>query len=286
MEKVNIHNSILRYPGGKSRLAPWFKDNIIKNSFFDYTYIEPYAGGAGIALYLLFNDVVKKIHINDIDPVIYAIWYNVLNDTENFLKLMYDTKVSISTWQKQKEILLDTNSDSLNLGFAGFFLNRTNISGVIKGGAIGGLAQTGKYLIDCRFNKKDLEKKIIKIADKAKKIKISNCDAIKLLKKLNGKKNNLIYIDPPYYHKGSQLYRNYYKHSDHENIAKTINMLTNPWVVTYDNCEQIKQLYNANKQIEFSISYMTGKNNKGQELMIYDNINIYSKPNLYKKDNQ
>ena len=66
-------------------------------------------------------------------------------------------------WEKQKRIYENTRSEFL-LGFATFFLNRTNYSGVITGGPIGGFEQKGQWKIDARFNKKSLIDRIERIS--------------------------------------------------------------------------------------------------------------------------
>ncbi|ASC92093.1 DNA adenine methylase [Sulfurospirillum diekertiae] len=215
------------------------------NNISGGSYIEPYAGGAGAALYLLFSGYVNHIIINDADKAIYAMWHSIIHKTEYFLQKMNETPVTMDSWYKQKDIINNPESHSLlDYGFAAFFLNRTNISGVVKGGAIGGKQQLGNYKIDARFNKVDLAKRIQRIAGYKNSIEVHNLDALDLIDMISdGKmlKKSMFYFDPPYYVKGSQLYRNHYKHDDHVLIAEKIQALKTPWLVTYDNCEPIKK---------------------------------------------
>ncbi|MEW2639883.1 DNA adenine methylase, partial [Vibrio cholerae] len=74
--------SPLRYPGGKTAITPMVSDIIGANNLRSAHYVEPYAGGAGLALSLLFNKVVPHIHLNDLDLSIWAFWYSILNHTE------------------------------------------------------------------------------------------------------------------------------------------------------------------------------------------------------------
>lgn len=279
--------SPLRYPGGKSKLGPWLSDLLKFNSLNNTTYVEPYAGGAGAALFLLMNNSVKKILINDFDIAIYSIWHSILNNTEQFISKIIDTNINIKIWEKQKEIISNPENYSLlDIGFASFFLNRTNVSGIIKGGPIGGRTQTSKYTLDVRFNKNNLIERIKNIQKHKERIQISNLDALDLLTKINDKMSEsyFIYLDPPYYQKGSQLYRNYYNHEDHLKIAKKLKNINNPWVISYDNCSEIKKIYKDFDGFEFSLRYSAGQKNKivATELMYYNNIKLHQKPNLIK----
>lgn len=195
----------LRYPGGKGKLAYYLKGVIKHNSLLDCHYIEPFAGGAGVALELLMQEYVQKVTINDYDPAIYSFWHSILNNCEEFCEKIHQTEVSMNTWYEQKEIL-STNSydDLLSLGFAAFFMNRTNRSGILNAGVIGGKAQAGKWKLDVRFNKEDLVNRIKRIAAYKDRITIQNKDTLDLLIDLSIKshENTLMYLDPPYYVKG------------------------------------------------------------------------------------
>ncbi len=272
--------SPLRYPGGKRKVADYFKQIYKHNHLYDGIYVEPYAGGASVALSLLFNEYVSGIIINDIDKSIYAFWYSVLNNTEKLCKLIQDTPVNIATWKRQR--LVQKNKKKyglLNLGFSTFFLNRTNRSGIIRAGVIGGLKQNGKWKIDARFNKADLISRIKKIAEYRNKIKLYNQDAVKLVKSFKKclSSNTLFYFDPPYYIKGKDLYLNFYHDEDHKQIATEIGKLKNQkWIVTYDSVQAIKQLYNGYRQIDFSLNYSVAAPSKGREVMIFsDNLFIH-----------
>ena len=273
--------SPLRYPGGKSVLSKWFEEIINKNFLNSYTYVEPYAGGVGVGLYLLSKGVVNKIIINDYDFRVYSFWFSIINNYEKFIKQIEKTPINIKIWEKQKNIIKNPENFSLfEVGFAFFYLNRTNVSGIIKGGPIGGKEQKGKYKIDVRFNKQKLIEKIKHIASLKNKIEILNIDALELLK--NVEKNWFIYLDPPYFGKGNQLYMNFYKTFDHENIAKEVKKLSNPWILTYDNEDYIKNLYNWCKGYEYSLRYYAAKKHIATELIFYDNLDYFTIPSIRK----
>jgi len=270
--------SPLRYPGGKGRLSPLIKDIIVENNICDGTYIEPYAGGAAVGLSLLIEEYVWKIIINDIDPAIYSFWYSIIYYTEWFLKVLHDTPVTIDEWQTQKRIFEHPENYPIkSLGFSTFFLNRTNRSGILNAGVIGGKEQTGKYKLSARFNKEDLADRIKKIARHKNRIQLYNLDAGDLLKKVGEKIKGKVffYFDPPYYNKGGLLYTNHYKHDDHEKMAGDIKELSYPWMVTYDDTPSISEMYTGIPTARFAMTYTAhSERPKATEVMFYNKIHL------------
>ncbi|EPB0881498.1 DNA adenine methylase [Yersinia enterocolitica] len=276
----------LRYPGGKGRLGPWLAELLRHNGISGGWYVEPYAGGAGAALFLLMRGYVNHIVINDIDPVIYAFWWAILNKNEEFISLLEETPVTMENWYTQKSILSNPSEYStLEVGFATFFLNRTNRSGILSGGVIGGKNQNGNYKIDARFNKPKLAERIRKIGEMREHISLYQLDAIELINTMEEviPKKSLIYLDPPYYEKGSQLYRNHYKPDDHKDIYDQVKDITTPVLVTYDNCEKIREIYSKENIVEFSFHYSTHLSRpRVTEIMVYKNLEIHSPPFMTK----
>lgn len=271
--------SPLRYPGGKAKVADFVQCIIRENALLDGTYVEPYVGGGSVALSLLFNECVRYIYINDKDISIYAFWHSILHESEAFCKLIKDTPINIEIWHKQKEIQSNKeNVDLLSLGFSTFFLNRTNRSGILKAGVIGGYNQTGNYKIDARFNKEDLIKRIQRIASYADRIHLTNEDAVNLVQRLKKElnRNTLFYLDPPYYIKGKGLYMNYYNDNDHQDIANVIDEIQDhKWIISYDNVPFITNLYSKYRQQSFELNYSASNSGKGEEIMIFcNNIDI------------
>lgn len=267
-----FHFSPLRYPGGKSFLYPFLNKLIEKKGLSNISYIEPFAGGAGAGLALLFLEKVDRIVINDLDPAIYAFWQAAITETDRFIDKMYSTRITIREWRKQKAIYQDHRSSNFDFGFATFFLNRTNISGIVEGGPIGGMKQLGKWPIDARFNKINLADKIETIGNYRNRITVFNKDGYDLIKRFLNKKEAFIYLDPPYFEKGASLYLNHYQQSDHERLARRLN--SNPktnWVLTYDNTEVIKSLYKEQRRFCFSLYHNAYKSRKGEEILILSN---------------
>ena len=267
--------SPLRYPGGKAKLYQYVKDILIENSLDgSATYIEPFAGGAGLAIKLLFNGNVKRVIINDLDPAIYCLWFVMLNKTEEFCNLIDEAELTVDEWREQKRIYKNSdNQDILKFGFSAFYLNRTNISGVIKGGVIGGLEQKGSYKIDARFNKERLKTYIREIAKKKDKITILNMDANDLMNEAIISKYNKVFVffDPPYVKKGAQLYQNSFNEVDHTNLYKTISKCTKRWITTYDMSVLIEDLYSKYKSSKIRLGYSVKTNRKENELIFFSN---------------
>ncbi|MFA0251464.1 DNA adenine methylase [Vibrio sp. 10N.261.45.A4] len=262
----------LRYPGGKGKFAGFVKQIFETNELLDGHYVEPFAGGAGVALDLLLNEYVSHIHINDLDRAIYSFWIAVTQHTEELCQLIRNTPITIEQWHVQKEVLKDIESyNLLEIAFATFFLNRTNRSGILKAGVIGGKAQSGKWKLDVRFNKEDLIKRIELIGRFRDRIHVYNLDAVELLTRIVPTLPNktLVYLDPPYYVKGKGLYRNFYNHDDHIQIAQTLNTVDKPWIVSYDNVEEIKDIYSEYRIDDYFLSYTAQQKKKGAEVMIY-----------------
>ena len=267
--------SPLRYPGGKAK----FYNNIIKifndNNIKKPVYCEVFAGGAGLALLLLKNNIVDKLILNDIDKSIYCFWKSILDFNKEFCEMINSVNIDLvereiqKKIQKDKDILdLTKKSDILKLGFSTFFLNRVNRSGIIRAGVIGGMKQNGNYKMDCRFNKNNLIERIKEINKYKKKIEFYNLDAIDFLKKIENKKKIFIFFDPPYFQKGKDLYTNFYMIEDHINLAKHISNLKQDWITTYDNTEEIKEIYSEFQIKEFDILYSLEKKRKAKEILI------------------
>lgn len=276
--------SPLRYPGGKNKLAK-FIAKICTDNKIDGHYVEPYAGGASVALHLLIEGYVSEITINDVDRSIYAFWHSVLFKTKKFCQLIEETDVTVDNWKKMRDIQKNKKKAKLlDLGFSTFFLNRTNVSGILNGGIIGGLEQKGTYKIGCRFNKKELIKKIKKISKLKKNIHLHQKDAVELIKEISKNKKTIFYFDPPYYLKGKSLYMNYYDHDDHEKVSKMIKKIKNAkWVVSYDDVPQINKLYEGYNPLAFSYFYTAHKARLGNEVLFFSNNLIV--PNILQPTN-
>lgn len=267
-----MNPSPLRYPGGKYKLYKYVAELVRENEC--KTYIEPFCGGAAIALELLFDGAVNNVIINDYDYTIFCFWDSVLHRTEKFVRLIENTEVTLGEWHRQKAIRDSVDEHScLEIGFSTFFLNRTNRSGIIdKAGPIGGQNQQGDYPIDCRFNKPRLISQIRKIAEHERFIQIYNLEALDFIEDIIlRKRKSFIFFDPPYYNKGPGLYTNFYSHGDHANLANMIKqrLKNRKWIVTYDNVNPIKNMYAQIPSIEFELQYTLQEKRSSSEVMFF-----------------
>lgn len=264
--------SPLRYPGGKAKLAPYLNE-IIKThkNAKNVTFVEPFAGGAGAALTLLLTGQVKKIIINDLDPAIFSLWKLIVKDTDLLIDRIITTDVTIKEWKKQQLIYKSKTTDYKKLGFATFFLNRTNRSGIIEGGPIGGFEQNGPWKLNARYNKDGLIKRLAEIKKFRDYISVTNLDGISLLKRIQKLKtfeNYFIFLDPPYIQKGQLLYLNHYKNANHVKLSNFINHCSLNWVMTYDDTPLVHELYNLNVITKFDISHTAHTRKIGKEVFI------------------
>ena len=270
---VPVTASPLRYPGGKSRLAKYFSHLLRANGLTDCTYVEPFAGGAGAAIDLLRKEYVRTVWLNDVDPAIHALWHSVLNSTEALCDLIRDTPISVEEWLRQRAVLENSDASFLERGFATLYLNRTNRSGIIRGGLIGGIRQDGKWRLDARFNREGLIVKIARIASYRDRLTIQRDDALVFLQLtvLPSRKRMFVYLDPPYYGKGQDLYHNHYTHDDHIALAAFVqtHMSHVPWVVSYDDHPKIRNAYGDCRQLEYGINYSAADRYRGGEVLFF-----------------
>lgn len=264
-------HSPLRYPGGKSCMLALIASLIRKNRLVRPDYAEPYAGGCGLALGLLYGGYVDHVHLNDIDPGIWSFWHAVLEECDELVDLVEKVPITVEEWHRQKHIASAGDvDDPVSLGFATFFLNRTNRSGIIKGaGVIGGFEQKGPYAIDSRFNREDLTRRIRRIHKYQSRIHLHNLDAIAFLSKRSYFEPDTFFaIDPPYFRKGPYLYTSFYRPEDHADVATAVRNLQHPWIVSYDMADEVRRLYRDFRQFEFDIKYSVQSKRVGTELLI------------------
>ena len=261
----------LRYPGGKGRLTQYVCDLIRLNDLVGGHYAEPYAGGAAIGLGLLYLEYVSHIHLNDINKPVFSFWKAVCEDTEEFARKVRNTKPTMAQWYRQRKILKSDDASPLELGFATFFLNRTNRSGIIGGGVIGGKDQTGPWKIHARYDPSILMQRIEKIGRFSPRIHLYNLDAEDFLTRHVSKlpPKSLVYLDPPYYVQGKKLYEDHYEHADHERLSKFMRRISQRWIVSYDNVRPIRQFYSKYEKQTFALHYTAQDRYKATEIMVF-----------------
>lgn len=274
--------SPLRYPGGKRKLGPFFARLLADQAVSIGSYAEPYAGGAGAGLHLLTEGHVDKLLINDLNPGIAAFWRSILQCTDAFIERLQAVQVTLDTWHASREIYLNpVGVTDLELGFATFFLNRCNRSGILSARPIGGLNQTGRWKIDARFNREDLEGRVKAIGELAGQITVTQKPAIDFLTWISRwAKPVLLYVDPPYLTKGEDLYLSLHSWDDHESLAKKLVGQRHPWVLTYDDDDRLRSLYSSNRCLRYSISHTAHTQKVGYEYMFFSRALKVGDPNV------
>lgn len=264
--------SPLRYPGGKGKLEPLMELLIRQTGHLGGIYVEPFAGGAGIALELLEKEIVNDIVINDLDKGIYSFWRAILTETDRFVSDIRNVELTIDEWNRQRKLIYNCNRYGYELGFATFYMNRTNRSGIIKGGVIGGTDQAGNWRMDVRFNREALIERILKIAKRKKYIHLYNKDVNSFIQNYLPKyqHNAFVYFDPPYFGKGKQLYMNFFSYDDHVRIERMIdNQVNCDWVITYDDVQEIADIYQNHVLKRFDLNYSAAVKKKASEIIIF-----------------
>lgn len=268
----------LRYPGGKQRLSPFIAEIISSNDIVNGHYVEPYAGGAGVAIELLLTRKVSNVHLNDSDFGIYSFWHSVINRPDELCKMIATASLTVDEWRLRRSIVKKCDKrKKLELGFSIFFLNRCNRSGILNAGLIGGLGQKGNYKMDARFSRNDLIRRIEAITQFKNNIHITNLDAEQYILNYlpNLSQNTLVYLDPPYYAKGGDLYLNAYKKGDHERISRVIQQkIEHKWVLSYDGVPDIISLYQDRRHFLYDLQYNAEKVYMGKEIFIFGDSTI------------
>lgn len=264
----------LRYPGGKARFASLIAELMRNNCLAGGHYLEPYAGGAGVAITLLLDGVAEQIHINDADPAVAVFWRVATQQTRGLINMVANEPVTMDAWHYWRAVMLSHKpATELERGFATLFMNRTNRSGILKGGVIGGKAQTGTYKLDERFMRDELCSRLDRIGHHASAIQVYEEDAYELLLRCHRflPIKSLVYLDPPYYVKGEGLYRNFYKHDDHVRIARLLGgkRFRRPWVVSYDNADEIRNMYHYARSFTYGLNYTAQRRYTGAEVMFF-----------------
>lgn len=263
----------LRYPGGKQRLAPFIREILSENELIGGHYAEPYAGGAGVAFELLFSGHVSHIHLNDSYWPIYAFWNSIILRPDEICRRIDSVPFSVEEWKRHREILNNpTEHAEIDVGFAAFYLNRCNRSGVLNGGLIGGLAQAGEWKMDARFPRSELIRRIQGIASMRGLINIRNQDAEQFILEYipHLPDSTLVYCDPPYFVKAKRLYQNHYNDSDHARVARIIQeQLPRKWVVSYDCTPEIADYYRERRSFSYYLQYNASRAYKGREIFVF-----------------
>ena len=291
MVSNNHFLSPLRYPGSKRRLAGYVSDALELNNLRPKLYVEPFVGGANVALHLLMDDFVEQVILVDLDPLVGYFWEAVFFDTDWLVNQIESIEISIERWYAFKAHEPKTKRD---YALSCLFFNRTNFSGILRKevGPLGGREQKSQYKIDCRFPRDTLIRRIERIAEHREKIAgIWTCswsDSIERIRKkqLSGalpSKEIFFYFDPPFFNKAGKLYRYYFVDNDHKKLRDFLLDFQDHWILSYDFADQVEALYgeaiknnkNGASKRDVELIYSTGilPGRKPTKEVIISNLN-------------
>lgn len=264
--------SPLRYPGGKWRIFSFVERIVSLNDLAGHEYVEPYAGGASLALSLLLSGAVSRVHLNDLDPATYSFWWSVLERPDELIRFVGKVPLTVDEWRRQRTVYIQgPSAGRLALGSATLYLSRTNHSGIMNGGVIGGQAQRGPWLIDARFNRPELQRRIACIADEKSRIRVYQQDALAFLAMRPFGSKSLIYLDPPYFKPGKALYLNAYDPDDHAKVQAAVRRLRSPWIISYDDVAPVRRLYAGFRSRRITLLHTARSTHPGREIMFFSN---------------
>ena len=273
---VSTHNKVtspLRYPGSKATFLNVVLEFIDTHNLKGREIVEPYAGSGIVSLSLVANDLVSHATLVERDPLLYSFWKAVFDHTDTLVSSIEEIRVNMDTWHELRILLKHKTPEPglvVDLALACLFFNRTNFSGVLHSGPIGGKNQNSAYKLDCRFNKKDIISRIKHISSLRDRISVRFDDALEFLQAANAQNNEqrFFYIDPPYFKQGRKLYRFYYKAIDHKRLHDIISVASFPWLLSYDKHEFIELLYHGFPQVHQSFRYMSRTPKQEHELVV------------------
>ncbi len=269
----------LRYPSGKTWLLDYVKEFIKFHKLEPKAIVEPYAGSASVSIGLLQGGLVNEAYISEKDPLIVAFWNAVLYQNEELVEFIKSLEVSLETWYSLKKYLhfdSDHKYNTVELAGAFLFFNRTNFSGIIKGGPLGGKQQQSSYKFDCRFNREKIIEKIQGLHDLKGRLHVAEVDGIKFMQRMTSgtNENLLFYVDPPYYGAGRELYRYYFIDEDHQKLSAFLKRLEHPWLLSYDDADFIRNLYTDSKTFPVYTDYQSGNLRRNVRELLISNFLI------------
>lgn len=241
------HLSPLRYPGGKSKLIDYIYFKLNSNN--TNVFVEPFAGGASVGLSLLDAGVINNLILNDIDFGIYSLFFIIKNNPNRLINKINKYKPTHKDYFKAQETIKSNykNCDEFKAAWSLLLVNRLAYSGICKANPLGGKNGSMNDLL-VRWNPKTLCNRIDKINKMSNKITVLNMDALELIEEMYWEPSTTIFIDPPYFKKGKDLYEHYYNKEDHIKLNVLLDNLYQgmpgaDMILTYDNDEYIEWLY-------------------------------------------
>ena len=252
--------SVLRYPGGKSKVAQKIVSLIPPNI---KEFREPMVGGGSVALVLKQTLPHVKVWINDIDYDLVCFWRTLRDHPEELIRELKRIKAGCKDGRRLFEELSSQEGGSeFERAVRFFVLNRISFSGTTYSGGF------SQQAFEKRFTQSSIER-LRKASEIIQDFKITHGDYEPLL--FEEGEGVFIFLDPPYYSTAnSRLYgRRGHLHTsfDHQRFAENMKKCRNLWLITYDDCEEIRKLFSFTYIYSWEIQYgMSAK--KGREILV------------------
>ncbi len=268
--------SPLRYPGGKRRLAPYVAATLAENDLRPNVFVEPYAGGASVALELLHFDLVDKVVLGDQDALITSFWQTVVSDVDWLCEQVEQISLDLALWERMK---VGRFRSRRSMALACLYLNRTSFNGSLhpSAGPIGGKAQVSEYAIGCRFPRERLIQRLRACAAMGDRIEVAAPqDAMRTLRETRDRAHRdersvFFYLDPPFWSKSDKLYRRSFTELDHEHLADALHWVSDPFLLSYDPAPEVVELYKGHRAATtalIELLYTGSARSAGRELVI------------------
>lgn len=234
--------SPFRYPGGKTWLVPEIRTWLLSRPERPVTLYEPFAGGGIVGLTAVFEDLVEKSVLVELDPDVAAVWKTILNGNAQWLAqriLEFDL-----TPQNVDTLLAAPIDDVCQRAFRTIVRNRISHGGILAPG--GGVLKNGENGrgLKSRWYPLTLAKRILAIGERRDRISILEEDGIAVIKASAFDPDGVFFIDPPYTaagkKAGSRLYT--FCELDHESLFTACEEICGDFLMTYDNALDVQSM--------------------------------------------
>lgn len=260
--------SPLRYPGGKSRAIKKILP-LIPSNYKEFR--EPFVGGGSVFLAAKQRLNAHATYIiNDLNYDLYCFWKSAQNNIDSLVNEVQQIK---DTTKDGRELFkqLTNNNEGLNdfeRAVRFFVLNRITFSGTVDSGGY------SQQAFEKRFTNSSIQRLAL-MADLLKNVEIHHGDYSNHL--FDEGDNVFIFLDPPYlsatksklFGKNGELHTGF----DHEKFADNMKKCKHKWLITLDDCPEIRNMFTFANIYEWKLQY--GMNNykqnkaeKGKELFI------------------
>lgn len=234
--------SPFRYPGGKTWFVPTFRRWIASMKSKPHILVEPFAGGGIISLTALFENLVEKAVMVELDEEVAAVWETIVGGGAEWLA---DRILAFTmTREAVEEELRKTPATRKEKAFQTILKNRTLHGGILaEGSSFIRHGENGKG-IGSRWYPKTLAQRLINLNRVVHRIDFRCDDGLKVMMEFASREDTIYFIDPPYTAGGKKAGKRLYKHHqvDHERLFTICESLVGDFLMTYDEAEEVRAM--------------------------------------------